>query len=89
MKQLDKELRAKDDRMARIEMELEEVTKVVSGFEEFVDANVYRQVVEKAKGKSPANGERRVKSGRREVEEVVVEGDNKVKQNESKVCIIL
>ena len=68
-----------------MELELAEVTEIVSGFEEFVDANVYRQVVEKAKGKSPLNGEQRKKSGKRE------ENDAEVAPSKtaSKVCTIL
>ena len=86
VKQLDKELRAKDDRMARMEMELTEVTGIVGGFEKFVDANVYRQVVEEAKGKTPTNGERRVKSGRKTIEND--ENNAKPTQQKSKICTI-
>ena len=84
MKQLDKDLRGKDDRVAQIELELAEVTEIVGGFEEFVDANVYRKVVEKAKGKSPLNGEQRKKSGKR-VEHGAEEARSK---NASKICTI-
>ena len=86
---MDQELKAKDDRLGRKELELSEVSQIVSGFEEYVDAQVYRQVVEKAKGKTLLNGEKRIKSGRNDG----VEGRAQTKveaaaKKESKVCNI-
>ena len=60
-------------------MELTEVTGIVGGFEKFVDANVYRQVVEEAKGKTPINGKKTIEND---------ENAAKTPQQKSKICTI-